>query len=899
MTSTENDQALPPEARPLRRRLAWLGVLLLLVAADLAFLPALRDDSLRAPAEIKWHFPPFANERRPVPIGNAIVQDWVVQFEGWQRQVREAWRAGRLPLWSPFAGCGAPLAANMQSEAFSPFVPVNLLAGDQYPDWRQFLQLLIAQLGCLLLARQFRLGPLAGLIAALGFSTSWYLQVWAVHPHTASACFAPGILAALCALRRRIDPPRLLLVAGLVAAAILAGHIETAFKAGLTAGIVAALWSPDGLEPRRRAAFLGAAVVATLLGLLLAAVLLLPFHEMAEASLLFRSRSGQSVVDLAPVHALTLLDENLLGNPRAGHDAWQGSRNYNECSFFLGRTIVLLAVLGALIGLRRRPGLALPLLIAGMVPLAIVFGPIGWQEALARIPPFDSMVMSRLAFVAVLPVAMLAGLGIELLLETERDRRLARSAPVLAGLAIAGLVALVIRQGERAPEISRPSLYLFGAAVLAAGLAAQPARLGRVLAVLVLVGLIGVEARRAWFDFIPTVPASVAEGSTPILTGLRVHAGDDRCLIVGLMPPGIDDPTRLHRLRRYDPVESARLYDMCWATPINPLGRDLDIAFGRPAILDALALRWLLSPFDPRRAVMPRNRIPLPAGADTAIALAADEEVLVFASSGPIEDSGLSVGREGQPSLPVRADAAPDGVGPSRRDPALDHFCYTYGPTAHSILLRGDQFPGEGALVFRAPGPGFELILIGRGGLGQDLRLHELARGWLQISERPGAMPAAYLARGLELARNEGEALLKLRDPDFDPRRTTVVEPAPGGAPLVDGRATIAAARLERLSPEHLRIHLPDRQGGVLVVAESWAPGWSHRQGNSVHRAFPANVGMMAVVVPAGMATVDLHYRPDSLVRGAQISAATLLLSLAWLFWWWRRRRARAGARPG
>jgi hypothetical protein len=48
----------------------------------------------------------------------------LLQFYPWQQFAAEMWRSGNVPLWNPFVGNGAPLAANLQSAVF---YPLNIL----------------------------------------------------------------------------------------------------------------------------------------------------------------------------------------------------------------------------------------------------------------------------------------------------------------------------------------------------------------------------------------------------------------------------------------------------------------------------------------------------------------------------------------------------------------------------------------------------------------------------------------------------------------------------------------------------------------------------------------------------------------------------------------------------
>ena len=129
-------------------RWSWLFALVLFVAVDALMVPSIADERVRVPGDMVPHFPALGNVGGPppAPVHNGILSDWMSQFCWWQVAVRESWLAGRVTLWKERSGAGMPLAANLQSEAFSPFLPLNLIGGEQYADWRQFALLLLAQI---------------------------------------------------------------------------------------------------------------------------------------------------------------------------------------------------------------------------------------------------------------------------------------------------------------------------------------------------------------------------------------------------------------------------------------------------------------------------------------------------------------------------------------------------------------------------------------------------------------------------------------------------------------------------------------------------------------------------------------------------------------------------------
>ena len=96
---------------------------------------------------------------------NRLLMDPVLQFQPWLEFNRRMIRDGRLPLWNPYAGCGAPHLANGQSAVFDPFHLLAYLG--KLPDayaWIAAGRLFAAGLGMFLLARSWGLGILGTLV---------------------------------------------------------------------------------------------------------------------------------------------------------------------------------------------------------------------------------------------------------------------------------------------------------------------------------------------------------------------------------------------------------------------------------------------------------------------------------------------------------------------------------------------------------------------------------------------------------------------------------------------------------------------------------------------------------------------------------------------------------------
>src|SRR4051794_23340211 len=139
---------------------------------------------------------------------NRLLIDPVLQFQPWLEFNRAELRSGRLPLWNPLAGCGAPHLANGQSAVFDPFHLIAYLGPlpGAYAGIA-WARLLFAGVGTFLLARRWGLGPWGRWFCGLAFPLCGFLVVWLLFPVTASAVWMPWVFLALDRLLDR-PPPR-------------------------------------------------------------------------------------------------------------------------------------------------------------------------------------------------------------------------------------------------------------------------------------------------------------------------------------------------------------------------------------------------------------------------------------------------------------------------------------------------------------------------------------------------------------------------------------------------------------------------------------------------------------------------------------------------------------------
>ncbi|HZR08078.1 MAG TPA: YfhO family protein, partial [Myxococcales bacterium] len=88
-------------------------------------------------------------------------------------------------------------------------------------------------------------------------------------------------------------------------------------------------------------------------------------------------------------------------------------------------------------------------------------------------------------------------------------------------------------------------------------------------------------------------------------------------------------------------------------------------------------------------------------------------------------------------------------------------------------------------------------------------------------------------------------------------------------------------ARLERLSPERMRIRVDAPGPRLLVVGEHFDPGWRARVDGNDAAVVRVDLCALGVELPAGAREVTLRFLPRGLVPGALAFAATLALLAA------------------
>jgi hypothetical protein len=140
-------------------------------------------------------------------------------------------------------------------------------------------------------------------------------------------------------------------------------------------------------------------------------------------------------------------------------------------------------------------------------------------------------------------------------------------------------------------------------------------------------------------------------------------------------------------------------------------------------------------------------------------------------------------------------------------------------------------------------------------------------------------LPRAYIAHDAVIEKDAKKTLEHMTSSDFDARDSVILEEAPGLPLVVSSNAT---AEIRRYEDQAVDIDAALDAPGVLVLADSFYPGWRAYVDGKEEKIVRANLFFRAVSLSAGKHRVEFRYQPVSLTIGAAISLATLCGLLVW-----------------
>lgn len=727
---------------------------------------------------------------------------------------------GHFATWCPGMLSGFPLFAETQT---GPLYPPTFLLFSTLPatvafGWSVVLHFAFAGLGVYLLLRRLGAGRAGAAVAGVAFQFSGFLVTHVVHFNLLT-----GAAWMPWALRFALDAWRgngrsAALLAGAVACLLLGAHPYATLQTLLLLGLALLVVSRGALAP-----LLGGGAVLTgavCLGAAVAAVQVLP-----TADFLPQTARGDGV-DRAFLTFGSFPPWSIAGlvNPDAGGTPVDGT-------FFAGRDWSHFAETAAYagIGTLALAGAALVLvrgrlagLFAGGLAASFVLMLGKFTPAydlLSYLPLFRSTRLpGRFALPFTLCLAVLAGLGLDALLREASPARRRRALGVGA-LIVVALAGFAWVEGAPARA---PDSALLATGRQWAGRVAE----------------IAVAADHSAMRMVGFVGLALAS-LVPLALRKRPSAW------AGWLPAGV------------------LLVDLfAWGGSFNPV---IDPAAIRaaPPVVSAL----------PRTA--PRPRVFRQGVAEYWERAAGMPRADLFTPGWDGHESEYATGAWGLPPNSQLLYGVDSGEGFTSLIPR-QWLEWMGTPTAPGATPRPDLSEAQADLLALDA-----VISSGSPIAGEGWEPVETPGG-LWVSRNRDPLPRVRLATSWT-TRSREDVLQRVRSADHDPRTAVLLEaPPPGLPPESAGKGTDRPLAARETGPGRWEVEVPAGSGGMVVLAESWDPGWrvEDAAGDPVP-AFRADGLFLAFPAPESGGGVSVRHLPRTLPWGAGISVvAALLLAL-------------------
>lgn len=146
---------------------------------------------------------------------------------------------------------------------------------------------------------------------------------------------------------------------------------------------------------------------------------------------------------------------------------------------------------------------------------------------------------------------------------------------------------------------------------------------------------------------------------------------------------------------------------------------------------------------------------------------------------------------------------------------------------------------------------------------------------------REPALPEAFLVGRVRAGSRAEAVAAAIGEAPLDPGTEAVVDQVCDACPWDAEPGRSGRAGPVRWGPSSASVEVTAERASLLVVSQSWAPGWTATVDGRLAPVVRADGVVQAVPVPEGRSTVELRYRPPGLVLGGWVSGVTALALLA------------------
>ena len=429
--------------------LASLGLLILpFVVLAHAFLPG----KVMSPADNVFGLLPWAGVHPGVSQTNPLLSEITLLFHPATMRAADEIRSGHFPLWNPHTFGGAPFFANPQTAVLFPLTALAYIFPYSLAlTLMSVLKLSTAGVAMYWFLRRLDVGRFAAVIAGVTFAFNALLIAWLQWSYASAVILLPALFAMTDVLTERRSARAVAGLALIVALALFAGYPQRVLYWLVLLAVWAVYRARTQPHPVRALACWTAGIT---LGLLLAAVQLLPFAEYTLSSAVLAYRREWMIYFPLPLRAvIAVFMPYFFGSP-TGNDFW-GPPNFNEISASVG-VVPWLVMPVTLVAAWSRSGTKY---FAALMTLsaALVYGVPLVGAVLARVPPLDTTIAARNADLVVFAVTVLCGLGLDAAARLQPPARRAAALGLRVAFTVLTVTALCVVGGYYALAALRPA----------------------------------------------------------------------------------------------------------------------------------------------------------------------------------------------------------------------------------------------------------------------------------------------------------------------------------------------------------------------------------------------------------------------------------------------------------
>jgi len=351
------------------------------------------------------------------------ISDWDYYFSVHHGYREAIIKYHQFPLWNPITAGGTAALGDPEFSVFSITYLLELFLGVPLGlRLAIFLTEIIGAWGMLALSRRLRLSPEAGLLAATAyaFGTVNLLEIVEGHVNIFNSMWIPWIFWAWLGMYRKKNSP--LLCGIFLAATFYAGGIYLLMYTAI-AFVLLSFFTHHPFQAIKRT------VQAGLWSLGLASFKLFP--------VLFWLKEYSDESYASSANTLGWLKEIFLGRFLHGAEViYQQGSGWHEYGAYIGFFVLLLAILGAF---RFKKRIVFTLILAAVIAVLISASGPTLKPFFDKFPYMPRSNISRFVLFAILPITLLAGLGLDLVKSKKNTNWLV---PSLIGLVALDLMTL-------------------------------------------------------------------------------------------------------------------------------------------------------------------------------------------------------------------------------------------------------------------------------------------------------------------------------------------------------------------------------------------------------------------------------------------------------------------------